>query len=613
MFIINGVLFCQNQQDTVRIDNLLKRTWKLRYSEPQTAQKHLDSAEHLALKSKNTDQLAKVHYYRSVIYYLTGNNDECVSFAEKALELHKKTDNDYGQTSVYNLLGLVNQNIGDYDRAVDYYHKSLAIAEKGDNLYAVSNPLHNIAIIYQKTKDYNQALKYAKKALKIRQQIDNKDFIAESYLFIGGVYHLVGEFEEAKKTLLIAEKIFIEISNHPVGLSLTYNNLGMLYKDKGELKKAEDLFKKALALQKNQEGRYEDLINTLYNLSYVAIAQKDYTTAKKYASEANNIATQQNLLPGKRNALEALSDALAGLKDYEKAFFTHKELLDVADSLLNEEKSKQILNLEVKYQTAQKDKTIAEQALVLSEKDRKLAQRKMWLIFIGSFAILSLIIFYVIQNKKRVRLQKEEEQKINSAIFESEQKERVRIARDLHDSIGQKLSVMKMLLPKADGNENLTKISSFLDETATEVRSISHNLIPEILNFGLIKAIDEIADKINSTENIKVEFKADETLKQLSLPKQTEVSLYRIVQEILSNIVKHSQTDKILIEIKSLSGFVQINIKDNGVGFDTNVIDESEGLGWKNIFARIKLINGNLKIQSEKNKGSDFLINIPVV
>src|SRR5690606_30766147 len=125
-------------------------------------------------------------------------------------------------------------------RAVDYYHKSLAIAEKGDNLYAVSNPLHNIAIIYQKTKDYNQALKYAKKALKIRQQIDNKDFIAESYLFIGGVYHLVGEFEEAEKTLLIAEKIFIEISNHPVGLSLTYNNLGMLYKDKGELKKAED-------------------------------------------------------------------------------------------------------------------------------------------------------------------------------------------------------------------------------------------------------------------------------------------------------------------------------------------------------------------------------------
>src|SRR5690606_8209064 len=159
MFIINGILFSQNQQDTVRIDNLLKRTWKLRYSEPQTAQKHLDSAEHLALKSKNTNQLAKVHYYRSVIYYLTGNNDECVSFAEKALELHKKTDNDYGQTSVYNLLGLVNQNIGDYDRAVDYYHKSLAIAEKGDNLYAVSNPLHNIAIIYQKTKDYNQALK----------------------------------------------------------------------------------------------------------------------------------------------------------------------------------------------------------------------------------------------------------------------------------------------------------------------------------------------------------------------------------------------------------------------------------------------------------------------
>jgi signal transduction histidine kinase len=144
------------------------------------------------------------------------------------------------------------------------------------------------------------------------------------------------------------------------------------------------------------------------------------------------------------------------------------------------------------------------------------------------------------------------------------------------------------------------------------VRNISHNLIPEILNFGLVKAIDALADRINSTEKVKVDFSADDNLQKLTLSKQTELSLYRIVQEILSNIVRHSNTDRILIEMKHENAFVQLLIRDNGKGFDSAAIDESKGLGWKNIFARIKLINGEIKIQSEKNKGSNFFINIPI-
>lgn len=611
-FAVSNSLFPQGENNSAQIDSLLKQTWELRYSDPQTAHQHLDTAENLALKSKNPAQSANVHYYRAVIFYLTGDNINCISFAEKALELHKQTGNDYGQTSVYNLLGLVSSSIGDFVKAVDYYHQSLAIAEKGDNLYAVSNPLHNISIIYQKTNDYVSSLEYAFEALKIREQIRDKAFIAESYLSIGAIYYLMKQYPEAEEHLLKAELLFKEQDN-AVGLSQTYNNLGLVYKATGKLQQAEDFFRKALSFSREQEGRNEDLASSLRNLSYTLITKKDFASAKKYASEAEEISRKHNLLNHRKEALEALSDAWEGMKDYEKAFSAHKELLSVSDSLLNQEKTQQLLNLEVKYQTAQKDKTIAEQALTLSEKDRILAQRKMWIILVSSFAMLSLIIFYVVQNEKRIRLKKEEEQKINSVIFESEQKERIRIARDLHDSIGQKLSVMKMLLPKADGNENLAKISGFLDETATEVRSISHNLIPEILNFGLIKAIDEMTDRINSTENISVEFRTNETTNRLNLNKQTEISVYRIIQEIMSNIVRHSKTDKILIEIKSFPDFIQINIKDNGIGFDINAIDQSEGLGWKNIFARIKLINGNLKVHSEKNKGSDFLINIPVV
>jgi signal transduction histidine kinase len=252
-----------------------------------------------------------------------------------------------------------------------------------------------------------------------------------------------------------------------------------------------------------------------------------------------------------------------------------------------------------------------QQNLLRQEQQR----RKMYLVIFG-FVVMLLIAIMVIYRQRQQRqteqLIQQQSEKTLQEIFNAEQKERIRIARDLHDSIGQKLAVMRMLLPKADGNKELEKVSAYLDETANEVRSISHNLIPEILNFGLVKAVENLVDRINSTENICVDFTADEELYKLTLSKQTELSLYRIIQEIISNIIRHSKTEKLKIELNADKNFVHISITDSGIGFNTEAIDESKGLGWKNIFARIKLINGNIKIQSEKNKGSNFLINIPI-
>src|SRR5690606_4584168 len=168
-----------------------------------------------------------------------------------------------------------------------------------------------------------------------------------------------------------------------------------------------------------------------------------------------------------------------------------------------------------------------------------------------------------------------------------------------------------MLLSSEDEG-NLKKAVSFLDETTEEVRAISHNLVPEILNLGLTKALENLAEQLNQSNKIKVNLNITPMLTKLQLAKQTEVSLYRIIQEIISNIIKHAKTDSILINVATKENFLQINIQDNGVGVDVKAIEASSGLGWKNIFARIKLINGELKIQSEKQKGSNFHINIPI-
>ncbi|MCS6820183.1 MAG: ATP-binding protein, partial [Chitinophagales bacterium] len=185
-------------------------------------------------------------------------------------------------------------------------------------------------------------------------------------------------------------------------------------------------------------------------------------------------------------------------------------------------------------------------------------------------------------------------------------------ARDLHDSIGQKLAVMRMLLPPSSQQGEMSKFVQFLDETAREVRAISHNLIPEILNFGLVKGLESLTHRINSTEKINAHFSAEEKISGLSLTKETEVSLFRVVQELLSNIIRHAHCNNIHIQLSATGHTLKLDISEDGKGFNPGSIEESQGLGWKNIFARVKLMNGEIKIRSQKNEGSQFTIKIPV-
>ena len=119
-------------------------------------------------------------------------------------------------------------------------------------------------------------------------------------------------------------------------------------------------------------------------------------------------------------------------------------------------------------------------------------------------------------------------------------------------------------------------------------------------------------EQLSESKKIEALLNVNSQVNDLVLPRQTEVSLYRIVQEILSNIMRHSQTDKIFVNVMATDGFLQILIEDKGVGFDTRLLANSEGLGWKNILARIKLVNGQINIKSHTDRGSEFLINIPV-
>lgn len=548
----------------------------------------------------------------SYLYLETGNPDSCKIYMMQSWKIKEPLDREAdfrrnftkGVYSVY-----TNENI---DEAIALLFKGLKyLEEEKDTAKILSLNLH-ICNAFTVSEQWQLLEKHAVKALHIAQ----KSGYAHQEI---GILNALGVAKMRTEKLTEAEEIFRRVISLSDSLQLPHFKSSPLQNLIFVLDKQGKDEQQILEYSFELLDFYEKTNNrTGMSGMYISIGstfarREKYGEAISYYEKALKLAEELNNKDGLQIVHSNLALSYAHIKKYEKAYYHQKKATEIKNEIVNEERVRQISEMEAKYEAEKKNKKITEQTLAIAQKDKSISQRNMWIVFSVSISVFVIVLIYMLYKRKHTRIKKEEEQKINSAIFESEQKERIRIARDLHDSIGQKLSVIKMLLSSVEDSEEKQKISTFLDEAAREVRSISHNMVPEILNFGLIKALDNMADRINSTEHIKVNVIAGVTAQKSFLPKETELSVYRIVQEILANIIRHAHTDKIKIEIKQESGQLSVHIRDNGIGFDVNTIDQSEGLGWKNIFARIKLINGELKILSEKQKGSDFVIKIPKI
>lgn len=203
-----------------------------------------------------------------------------------------------------------------------------------------------------------------------------------------------------------------------------------------------------------------------------------------------------------------------------------------------------------------------------------------------------------------------------SAIIETEEKERKRVAEELHDGLGQLLSTARLNISGIgtdlqEKDVTLWKNSlDLLDEACSEVRSISHNMMPgALIRSGLIEAIDDLVSKINAAGKLEVTF--DTELNE-RFPETLEVAVYRITQEILNNMIRHAEASRILITLEKTGATLELTIADNGKSFDVASIPGSEGIGWKNIYSRVEILNGNIAVTSEKERGTSVFLSVPL-
>jgi len=235
----------------------------------------------------------------------------------------------------------------------------------------------------------------------------------------------------------------------------------------------------------------------------------------------------------------------------------------------------------------------------------------------------SLFLFFHFARKKIVEKELEKatiklngQKKVLQATIETQERERKRIAQDLHDAISAKLNVVSlhvnMLLDGSlNSNEQQEALSKVLGVTTVVLdssRQIAHNLLPPILEkFGLVAALEELFDQFGATKKLTVQHKINYLV---SLTKNQELHLFRIVQELLNNSIRHGKASKVSFSLEEVKGHITMLYTDNGKGFLVKQALLESGLGLKNIKSRVAILNGNLDVKSQLGKGVIFTITL---
>lgn len=236
---------------------------------------------------------------------------------------------------------------------------------------------------------------------------------------------------------------------------------------------------------------------------------------------------------------------------------------------------------------------------------------------LSMFSLATFFVYTVYRYQKRI-IKKQKE--LFTAVIQAQESEKQRIAKDLHDQVGPLLSSIKFNISLFDEPNKLTQFkkdnNKLIDIAIDNIRTASYDLLPKVLyDFGLVDALEDSCELLSRGSKIEVIFSCENQLRtELKLTKQIELTIYRIVIEILNNAIKYSKASLIRVQVALLNNYCEIIVKDNGIGFNKDLIlaDRNTGMGIKNIFSRIDILNGTCNLQTNQS-GTTYHIKFKTI
>ncbi len=556
--------------------------------------------------------------------HLQAEYDSAILWYNRALELCMEMNDSVNTGKAYLNIATSYNSKGDFENAVKNALLALKSFEEIDDKNGQGRVQNLLGIFHFHKNDFKSALGYFTKYNELAMASKDTGEIVSSINNMSSALHELKEFE--KERILLKQSIGIqEARGQHIRIGSAYENLGTLYMDTDSLDFAAIYFEKARKIYEINDNTH-DLSRVLLNTGLLKKKQKKYSAAHHDYHTSLKLAQQGGFLKLEEEACEKLALLYEEQHDFKNAYKFYRDFASIKDSVLNQENQASINKLMIEFETEKKERQITQQELELAEKNLENRRKTFIIILLIGVIIILLLFSFVIYSRIKIK----QERRINderlkmkqlqmNVVLESQESERKRFARDLHDGFGQLITAVKILLarlPETNEIENrselVLKSNEVLDTMHKQLREIAHNLMPEqLINEGLSTALKEYAHRISKTSDIEIEVNTFGIEKRLN--QSIEVNVYRIIQEWINNVIKYSGAKKLTIQLTGYETEINILIEDNGIGFEKEKLTKSSGWGWKNIQSRLEAINGILEIDSRSGiPGTSFIIDLPI-
>lgn len=559
----------------------------------------------------------------SARYYKFKSSAKALLFSQQAYKLAKK-NNDTGQwaDAAYSS-GVANYLAGNYDTALSCYIEAEKLYEIKKNTNGLIDICAELCLFYLKGKKIAKAEEFINKGIAMANAVNNTSKKANAYNNKGLVFLDTKRYDSAINCFNISYGYY-KVTADNTGMAYSLGYLASAYAEKGMTDKSLACLQQSIPLLVKSGDKYGEA-SGINNIGELLLAQHKPAEALVYFNEA--------LVKSKALSFDDLSENIyrmqalcyQGTGDFKKAYEAKLAEVAVHEKLLSENQLKVIAELQTKYETGKKE----QQNKLLTETNLRqtlqLSRSKIITFSLLAIAILVIGVLYLFYNRYKLRQEsrfREEffshEKLRASAVVDAEENERQRLSRELHDGIGQLLAATRrkmQTLPQAEVATDAAYNDSIalLDDSIKEVRQLSHNMMPPWLrNKTLVQAFEELVDQVTRTTTLKVHTEWVD-MENLHLEKTQVLMLYRSLQEMISNVLRHSGATKLNIEVVNHGDELNIMVYDNGKGFDKEaMINSGAGIGLKNIQSRIEYIGGRLQIDTYPGKGTTYVIDLPL-
>lgn len=496
-----------------------------------------------------------------ILYEEKNDQGKAIDYYYRAYEYARKLKDPYLEGMLLNNIGLIKFRNEQYDDAITDFKKGAELSDSINNFRLSFNLQNNMGLLYEQTEEFEKSLTHFLSTLSNAKRLGFPYNIAISHINLSNSYILNEDYESAIKHADSTVTIFEQI-----------NDLKHI---------AKPYFIKAQAYQKTDR---------------LKLALNAVNKALKLAQEQNNTEDVVNGHSLKTSILKSNGNYKEALEVYER----YDELKDSIAEISNK---KEFAELQVKYETEKKEVELKESRArsAMLEADKQLKESIIiMIIVVGIFILVALVVFFYLRH---LRTSREQQRKFSRELIENLDEERLRISRDLHDDIGQSLSIAKskVNLFKKGQIDNLEGLEENLGDIIQQARMLSHRLHPSYLEkIGLKRSIVSLLDKIEKNTGIITSYEIDSSVDNLSLVKQTQV--YRILQECINNTIKHAEAKSVKVLVNKEEDEFIFVYRDNGKGVDLSS-SKNQGLGMMTIKERVSKLKGKLQLLSQPKKG----------